>query len=271
MKTDAYLITCLTNMHVGSGEANYGVVDNLVQRDPITEVPIINSSSLKGALREFFSNEWKAEQDKAGKDKLNYVFGPDTSRDVGTPNGVGHYKFFEANLIVLPVRSNIKPFYRATSKNVLEEINNKAKAIGIDNFNINPFNDTAITKDKPKVTDNSKPMLEDYQAENGLTFNTTVKNYLGDDLALFYYDNFKDLVKRLPVIARNNLENGQSQNLWYEEVVPRESRFVFFVSYPEDYSKVVEKEFENELKNKTVQIGGNASIGYGYTIIKKIS
>lgn len=32
----AYFIQCITNMHVGSGDANYGIVDKLVQRDPVT-------------------------------------------------------------------------------------------------------------------------------------------------------------------------------------------------------------------------------------------
>jgi len=265
MKTDAYLITCLTNMHVGSGEANYGVVDNLVQRDPISEIPIINSSSLKGALREFFSDVWKSESDK-----LNYVFGPDALRSKGAESGIGHYKFFDANLIILPVRSNMKPFYRATSDNVMKEINNRAKALGLENFNINPFNPVSALEGKPKVADNGKPMLEDYQAENGLILKNNNHN-LGDDLALFYDDDFKDLVKHLPVIARNNLENGQSQNLWYEEVVPRESRFVFFVSKTEDNDKVKQKDFDDAFENKLIQIGGNASIGYGYTKIIKLS
>lgn len=267
-KTDAYLITCLTNMHVGSGEANYGVVDNLVQRDPITEIPIIHSSSLKGAIREFFDDVWK---NSADKDKLNYIFGPDTNRNPGTPNGIGHYKFFDANLIVLPVRSNKKPFYRATTDFILKEVNEKAKALGL-TFNINPFNPITIEFGTPKVSDNSRPMLEDYQAENGLVINNAITNHLGNDPALFYEDDFKELVKHLPVIARNQLENGESKNLFYEEVVPRESRFVFFISKPKENETVLyETEFDTNIQAKVIQIGGNASIGYGYTKIIKLS
>lgn len=266
-KTDAYLIICLTNMHVGSGETNYGVIDNLVQRDPITEVPIIHSSSLKGALREFFEDEWKTDTDK---DKLNYIFGHDASRNPGTAGGIGHYKFFDANLIVLPVRSNAKPFYRATADFVLKEINDKAVALNLSTFNINPFNLTPVSSGTPIVTDNSVPMLEDYQAENGLTVAAGVINNLGNDPALFHDDDFKELVKHLPVIARNQLENGESKNLWYEEVVPRESRFVFFVSKLES-TELDLSDFDTKIQEKVIQIGGNASIGYGYTKIKKLS
>ncbi len=53
MKKNIYIIDCLTNMHVGSGETNFNIVDNQVQRDSVTEFPTINSSSLKGALRDF--------------------------------------------------------------------------------------------------------------------------------------------------------------------------------------------------------------------------
>ncbi|MCS4455235.1 RAMP superfamily CRISPR-associated protein [Clostridium botulinum] len=48
-----YTIRCLTNMHVGSGDASYTLIDNQVQRDVITGFPTINSSSLKGSLRSF--------------------------------------------------------------------------------------------------------------------------------------------------------------------------------------------------------------------------
>lgn len=265
--TDAYLITCLTNMHVGRGEANYGVVDNLVQRDPITEIPIIHSSSLKGALREFFKDKWIENSDK-----LNYVFGPDALRNKGSDSGIGHYRFFDANLVVLPVRSNTKPFYKATANFILTEVNEKAKALNLANFNINPFNETTVQSGTPKVTDNSRPMLEDYQAENGLTIAAGVTNNLGSDPALFHDDDFKELAKHLPVIARNQLENGESKNLFYEEVVPRESRFVFFISKPQENGSVkYESEFDTEIQEEVIQIGGNASIGYGYTKIIKLS
>ena len=264
--TDAYLITCLTNMHVGSGEANYGVVDNLVQRDPIADIPIIHSSSLKGALRELFSNVWEKNPER-----IDYIFGPDALRNKGAESGIGHYKFFDANLVVLPVRSNMKPFYRATSEFILKEINQKAKELGLE-FNINPFNQITVSNGTPKVTDNNRPMLEDYQAENGLVINTTIKNHLGNDSALFHEDDFKELSKHLPVIARNQLENGESKNLWYEEVVPRESRFVFFVSKSAENGNVLyETEFDTQIQKEVIQIGGNASIGYGYSKIKKLS
>ena len=84
---NAYLIECLTNMHVGSGGANYGVVDNLVQRDSVTNIPIINSSSLKGALREFFFNQWEGNEENMKI--LDYIFGPDGARNAASKGNEG--------------------------------------------------------------------------------------------------------------------------------------------------------------------------------------
>ena len=255
--TDAYLITCLTNMHVGSGGANYGVIDNLVQRDSINQMPTINSSSLKGALREFFKNEW--DKDDA---RLNYIFGPDGSRSGEKgKEGIGHYKFFNADLLVLPVRSNKKPFFRATSEMLVSTINSKANAFNGKNVINGSYNTTAPTV-KENIT-NLK--LEDWKAETDANLNSDTN--MGNDIAIFNDDTFKILAKKLPVIARNQLDNGESKNLWYEEVVPRESRFVFFVSHDSKYKD----EFDKAITEKIVQIGANASIGYGYCKITKIS
>ena len=55
-KNEAYIIRTKTNLHAGSGDTNFGIVDKQVQRDSISNLPIINSSSLKGAIRDHFSD-----------------------------------------------------------------------------------------------------------------------------------------------------------------------------------------------------------------------
>ena len=37
MKTVFYKIDCLTNLHVGSGEVNYNIIDNEVEKDAVTD------------------------------------------------------------------------------------------------------------------------------------------------------------------------------------------------------------------------------------------
>jgi len=55
MNVHVYKYTCLTNLHVGSGDINYNIVDNEVERDPVTGLPMIHASGVKGALREYFT------------------------------------------------------------------------------------------------------------------------------------------------------------------------------------------------------------------------
>lgn len=269
-KTEAYLLTCLTNLHAGSGENDMGVVDNQVQRDPVTGIPVIHSSSLKGALREYFSSNTAID-----KSVVEYVFGADQQRDKNSTEKIGHYKFFQADMIVYPVRSNKQVFRRATSLEQLGEVINRASQLGADTVNEEAFGLTeeaknlAIKSNEPRIKSGNE-LLENLTATGGLEIDE--QSLLGNYPALYEKSDYRNLVKRLPTIARNQLENGESNNLWYEEIVPRESKFIFLVARPKEcLSDPQFNDFENELADCTVQIGANGSIGYGYCSIKKIT
>jgi CRISPR-associated protein Cmr4 len=94
---------------------------------------------------------------------------------------------------------------------------------------------------------------------------------LGDSIALLSDKEMAELVSdfRLPVIARNNLEDGRSTNLWYEQVLPRETRMAFLVLYPKD-EKSRFSDFKKAIEAFPVQIGANASVGYGFCTIEEI-
>ncbi|GAB2027160.1 RAMP superfamily CRISPR-associated protein [Lactovum odontotermitis] len=69
----------------------------------------------------------------------------------------------------------------------------------------------------------------------------------------------------MPVVARNILdENGQSQNLWYEEYVPHTSEFLFIVESDEESDEL-------GLSGKVIQFGANASVGMGQIKLEVIS
>lgn len=236
MKTAAYIIRCLTNMHVGKGDATYEVVDKCVQRDVTTGMPCIYSSSLKGALRQFFSRQGFAD--------IKHVFGSDVSRDEENESkgnesdnsnekntkehSVGNFTFFQANLLAYPVQTTQEgaTYILKTNKALQEPIKELANLLSA------PFD---IEKMLPKET------KKDLSNEN---------------------------FEQLPVIARNKLDNGKSENLWYEEVVPAESRFVFFVSYDKED---VFKEFNTKIQEGVIQIGANGSIGYGFCKIANVT
>ena len=73
--------------------------------------------------------------------------------------------------------------------------------------------------------------------------------------------------ENLPIIARNVLDNGESKNLWYEQVVPAEAVFYTVI----DHSKEVkDNNLEEKISKNLVQIGANATIGYGYCVFCNI-
>ena len=66
----------------------------------------------------------------------------------------------------------------------------------------------------------------------------------------------------LPIIARNYLENGESKNLWYEQVLPAET--VLYTVIQEDGDKLANALNYSNDKRNMIQIGANATIGYGF-------
>ncbi|MEN4045379.1 type III-B CRISPR module RAMP protein Cmr4 [Sulfurimonas sp. NWX367] len=272
MKIELYKINTLSNLHVGSGDINFDIIDNQVQRDAITNLPNINSSSLKGAFREVFSSE------NGSKALVEYIFGPDNiSND---SHQTGAYSFFEAQILTRPVRSNVKAYFNATSPLVIQNFLET-----IENFNIDfdaetkkvlqRFADLKVQKSSPLIFQNIKnAILEDDKATVSNFDTTVLEKFLGKNLALFDDADFKQL--ELPVLARNALENGISQNLWYEEVVPKKTQFFFCIAKPDNIDEKDAKKiagFENRFHNEgsIVQFGANKSIGYGFSKVTRIS
>jgi CRISPR-associated protein Cmr4 len=223
VKIDLYTITTLTNLHVGSGDANFDIIDNQVQRDAITDLPNINSSSLKGAFREHFG-----QFDANGM--INYIFGPEASSDENHQTGA--YSFFEAKLLTRPVRSSAKYYFNATSPAVIKEFLQSCELFKIalpNDLKISLENLASLKPQKPLIFEDIKgAILEDETAEYKHFDTSKLANFLGKDLALFNDEAFKKLA--LPVLARNQLESGVSKNLLYEEVVPKATKFYFFIA-----------------------------------------
>ena len=244
-----YLIRCLTNLHVGSGENNYGIIDKQIQRDTISSVPIIHSSGLKGAIREYFE-----EVVGLKSDKMTELFGSD--KDTKDALQQGALRFFEASLISIPVRakdSNL--FYKSTFDSLINEFNNRMNVLGENVVKIDPKPSLNTVKAKTEFGE-----LELYN-----------EPLLGENIVKIEDSKMREVLKRLPVIARNSLENGQSENLWYEEVVPRESLFYFSIAVPSNLVKAdFDHDFNANFHECIIQIGANATIGYGQCKITKI-
>lgn len=224
MKAKFFKIEALSNLHVGNGEINYGLIDNLIQRDPITELPNINSSSLKGALREYYKHT------KKDKKLVDLIFGSDPKDKDNRKQG--SVRFFEAEIVAIPVRDDKIPYVMVTSDKTIKALNHRIKSFDL------------------AVPANIKELLGNPVEES--------------------FEKFKEICsdEELPVISRNYLENGQSANLWYEQVLPKHSVLVFAI-LGEDNDDAF-KTFCSDLNGTQVQIGANATIGYGFCKITEI-
>ena len=216
-KNNVWFITAKTNLHVGNeNTSSYGLIDLAVQRNATTNLPCINSSSLKGALNEYATQ-------LTALDRLK-IFGSD-KKDKSKGSEKGLYTFFDANILFLPKQSDTKLYELVTCNAVLNRFFSQVKLI------------TGIE-------------VKEEQLKEHFSF---VKVEDKDFTDLCSDDN-------LPIIARNVLENGESKNLWYEQVVPAEAVFYTLIDDKQDGTL-----FDELAKSDAiVQIGANATIGYGY-------
>ena len=223
MNTYVFKITAKTNLHVGNESGgDFTIIDKAIQRDPLTGLPCINSSSLKGAIKEFCVHEAKMSN-------VLDLFGSDVDPTTGKikdkdKTKKGEAIFFDAKLLYLPQQDEQNLFHYVTSDDVINMLNERVKLFN-PNFNY------------------AKPT--NYNGKMVKTENDKLSALCSDD--------------NLPIIARNVLENGESKNLWYEQVLPAETvLYTIIQEKGEDLKNALTQE------GKLVQIGANATIGYGY-------
>lgn len=237
MNTHVFLITAKTNLHVGDESGStFSVIDKAIQRDPLTKLPCINSSSLKGAIKEFCVNNLDEETSL----NIKNLFGSDvdeTGKADHNNSQKGNAIFFDAKLLLMPQQNDTDLFHYITCDKVIEQMDEK----------------TALFDKKNKEAEKQNNKVEDtLKKVKSITKNEK-------DITTVSFEKFKESCSddNLPIIARNVLENGESKNLWYEQVLPAETVFYAIIRENGDNLK-------NALNGKLVQIGANATIGYGY-------
>ena len=262
MKAAVYLLKCLTNMHVGNGEESYNIIDNEVEKDVVTGNPAIYSSGVKGSLLQYFKTEKNIDDDTK-----EYIFGNEYG---GSVIKEGNFKFLQAQLLARPMRvsDGDVSYAMVTTNGILQEFDKHLETFGVEK-NI----DVVITEENTDdnifwVNEESHiKEIEGYKTQNSLKNTDGLsKLFQTENIAVTSTTIFQDI--DLPVLARNCLENGKSKNLWYEEIVPRESLFYLTVLYPDDCQNF--DKFNSAIDQHIVQFGGNASIGYGYTKVTNL-
>lgn len=220
--TSVWMIVPQTNLHVGNESiVNFSVIDKAIQRDVTTGIPCINSSSLKGAIKEYLENK-KFEN-------IKELFG--STRADRNNSQKGSALFFDATLLAIPEQkiNGDSPYKQVYDKDTVKLFVDKAAMLG---------SDTTEEKILAKI----------------------------EKKELKSFDDFKELCSddNLPIIARNCLENGESTNLWYEQVLPSQSVLATII-------QTNNAEDLDVLNGAIVQIGANATIGYGYCKFIKLS
>ncbi|MDQ2178590.1 type III-B CRISPR module RAMP protein Cmr4 [Marinifilum sp. D714] len=262
MNKKRYTIECLTNLHVGSGDINYGTIDRLVQRDAVTDLPTIHASGLKGALKEFFD-----ANNEINNDFFSIVFGsvPNSRKTKSNKQNIGSYIFNDSHLLAFPLRANDAPYYMATCPEVFNKFTNA---------NVPDINKAVLIGGERKNSQIEDLEENDFEEKDPFTEETTklLKDQLGTKIIVLPFKEFKKYCNNLPAIARNYLENGESKNLWYEEVVPSKSIFwtdIIDGTETNEINKKIEDTF-SKIEESSVQIGANASIGYGQCKFKSV-
>lgn len=229
-----WLIIPQTNLHVGSeSTVNFSVIDKAIQRDVTTNLPCINSSSLKGAIKEYMS-----ECTNMDVSNLKDIFG--SVKSDSTDIKKGSVLFFDASLLFIPKQCvEGKTYELVYSDKVLEDFSKKVN---------NLVEGNSISKET---------LLSQVRSIMGQE--NVARNSVDRDTFTAYCDD-----DALPIISRNCLENGESVNLWYEQVLPSLSVLATIIV-------TKEKEQMDALNGKIVQIGANATIGYGYCKFVKIN
>lgn len=276
MKNNFYTITCITNLHMGSGDINFNIIDNEVERDPLYGHPIMFSSGVKGALREHFET--------LGDPNVTTIFGSDIDASRKNNSGKstpGNLKFLNAELLFLPVRAarGKYTFYYVTTKLLLARfcelfamLCGREPVGGLANAVKTLGDDTIYCGDTSAV-------IEDYKCSGGKKLPESIIQFAkgileandAEKLVILPDTAFRNNQIPLPVLARNQLEKGESKNLWYEEIVPHKTVFYLPVlSNGTSDGDDALKNFDMKItENNLIQFGADATIGYGLTNIKK--
>jgi len=247
-----------TPVHPGSGSGT-GYIDIPIQRERFTDLPIIQASSLKGSLRDYFEG-----QNPKPTQEIMEIFGPEP--DSGASDYAGALGIGEAKLLLFPVRSLYGIFAYITCPLILQRFKRDFDLVGSSKV-IWPTEITIPEPAKEKILvmlakDNDKAIIA--QGSNGKDIKAVFDEFafkVQEDrntriIAEFIRDNifptakeyedwkakfpkrfaivsdnvFKDFARMATeVVTRNRIDNDTGVviegGLWTEEFLPSESVF----------------------------------------------
>lgn len=296
----ALFLICETPLHAGSG-SDLGIIDLPIQREKHTGFPKIESSGLKGSLREAFENA-------TGIDKvtIHKVFGYDSDSADSTVKAAilegsreysGCLTLTDARLLLFPVKSQKGVFAWITCDRILSRFFQEMAEICI-GTTLPPV--TSIAKGSVGTgatifVDVAKTIvgLEEYQY-SGCSENQQINTlgtwlatnlfhanpklrYWADkiktDIVVLSDDDFADFVQHsTEVVTRTKINNEtgtvSDTALFTEEYLPAESILYSIALFSPEFKnggldQAAVAKFYNDHLPTIFQIGGNATIGKG--------
>jgi CRISPR-associated protein Cmr4 len=291
-----------TPLHAGSGD-DTRAVDLPIQRERHTQYPKIESSSLKGALRESFEAHYEGRH-KANK--IIALFGPE---DAGS---MGALTVTDARLLLFPVKSAKGVFAWITCNGVLSRLKADLALTAVTSFPDLPAkNEKALVAQgsnlmlQNRTTSQPHVVLEEFSFETQAdTKLTNLATWIADnilDASLDYWkekiktdivvlpdDDFADFVQlSTEVITRIKINNEtgtvEDGALFTEEYLPADSVMYSLCSTVREFfdegsetNKDKKRTFDSAVQtmeevttilnhklNNIFQLGGNATLGKG--------
>lgn len=279
MDTRIFHLHALSALHVGVGQA-VGVVDLPIMRARASNLPIVPGSALKGVLRDEFANDPRQKM----------LFGPASISDNAAAHA-GAIALGDAHLLILPVRALAGVVAFVTCPFVLSRYAMDLTRVDMRTPpppKVNP-EQCLVTANAANKASDSKVVLEDldlvfapgaddWAQAIAASIHPGDTNWqklfserfiiVADDIFSFLADTATEVRARIRIDdTKGTVERGA---LWYEENLPAESVLWGIAAFgpardgsQEDKTRVATAFVEGIGKNKTIQIGGKATVGRG--------
>ena len=283
-----YWIHCLSPLHVGSGEG-IGAIDMPIQREKVTEWPMIPGSSLKGVKREYYRLK------RRGDDWINQLFGKSGDQD----GAAGALVITDGRILAFPVASRYGTFAYVTCPLVLKRLQRDAHAAGL-TMSIPDLEQFANSSESTELVwvsnrrvvckrdaNKEKIFLDEFvgTAVESAAFSSWAEA-IGKDLfedkpsrelwlervvlvtdAAFQYFTAMCCEVTPRIRINENTKTVVDGALWYEEYVPTEAIFygLIWCDRVKGSAELAgRKDLLDQLETETVlQIGGNTGVGKG--------
>jgi CRISPR-associated protein Cmr4 len=279
-------------VHAGAG-TGIGAIDLPIQREQITQYPMIQGGGVKGALRSH------VDEDRWGSEK-SVVFGPETTPGQ-PPANAGCITVGDARLLLFPIRSLKGVFVWTTSRSVLARFlrdchpGNNVPALPDEPAKDHAYATNAVCEDGKVVLEdfmylqsNPNPNLAAQWGEwlrnnalpSGDVYDTFYRPSLKQKLVILPDDDFRDFVRySTQVITRIALDDGMktvSDGPFTIELLPAESLLYVPMGVQKPRAEhptlktrdsvktwLTSQAFGQQITQPHIQIGGDETTGYG--------